>query len=93
MRAASQPTLFLSMFCLLPSRPVLPALLPGEQLVPRDAGRLLPVSVPVCFAALLAVRVPRDTGPGKQTDYLLVRCWSSFRTSGVLRPSLACAAV
>lgn len=56
------------MLCLLPSRPLLPALLPGEQLVPRDAGRLLPVSVPVCPAALLAVCVSWDTGPGKQTD-------------------------
>ena len=51
--------------CLLPSRPVLPPLLPGEQLVPGDAGRPLPVCVPVCPAALLAVRVPRDPGAGE----------------------------
>lgn len=51
--------------CLLPSRPVLPPVLPGEQLVPGDAGRPVPVRVPVRPAALLAVRVPRDPGAGE----------------------------
>lgn len=47
------------------SRSVLPPLLSGEQLVSRHAGRSLSVCVPVCLAALLAVRVPWDTGSGE----------------------------
>lgn len=47
------------------SRPILPPLLSGEQLVPRHAGRPLSVYVPVRLAALLAVCVPRDTGSGE----------------------------
>lgn len=47
------------------SRSLLPAVLPGEQLVPRHARRPLPVRVPVRPAALLAVRVPRHTGAGE----------------------------
>lgn len=50
----------------LHSRSIVPAVLSGEQLAPRDAGRPLPVCVPVRLAALLAVRVPRDTGPGER---------------------------
>lgn len=49
----------------LRSRSVLPPLLPGEQLGPRHAGRPLPVRVPVRPAALLAVRVPWDSGSGE----------------------------
>lgn len=52
-------------FCRLHSRSVLPPLLPGEQLVSRHAGRSLPVCVPLCLAALLAVCVPWDTSSGE----------------------------
>lgn len=52
-------------FRLLPSRSILPALLSGEQLVSRHAGRPLPVRVPLCLAALLAVCVSRGPRPGE----------------------------
>lgn len=69
--------------CRLRSRSVLPAVLSGEQLAPRDAGRPLPVCVPVRLAALLAVRVPRDAGPGE-------RCRRSGRTVLCRPPRLMC---
>lgn len=61
---------------LLPSafRSVLPAVVPGEQLVSRDAGCFLSGSVPVCSAALLALCLSRHQGPGGSCIIPMLKC-------------------
>lgn len=50
--------------CFAEVRSLLPIIIPGEQLVPRDPGCLPSGLVPLCPAALLALCLSRNTSPG-----------------------------